>query len=79
MKNEISVYVADVSPLASPLLFERVYHSVSETRQRKTDRMKNPGDKRLSLGAEYLLMSALRDYGLDYGKEKILINENGKP
>lgn len=73
------IYVADVSPLENEELFNSLYSAVSEERRGKTDRMRREKDKRLSLGAEYLLMRLCRDCGIDYGKIKTFTNEYSKP
>lgn len=76
---KISVYTADTDVLCDGELFEKVYNSVTLSRRKKTDSLHLQKDRRLSLGAEYLLMSACRDYGIDYSAEEIMTDENGKP
>lgn len=79
MSGEIRIYTADVTPLNSEDVFETVYRSVSERRRAKTDRLRFMKDKCLSLGAEYLLMRACRDFGADYANEPVTETGNGKP
>lgn len=74
-----SVYIADIAPLRNSELFDTLYKSVSEERRERTDRMRLEKDKCLSLGAEYLLMSACRDFGIDYKKERIITDAFSKP
>lgn len=74
-----TAYFADISPLSDASLFSRVYESVSSERKAKTDRMRFMKDKILSLGAEYLLMCACRDFGIDYRDERIVTGECSKP
>lgn len=80
MKNkEIRIYAADVTPLENPLVFEKVYSQVSEYRRKKTDRLRFEKDKMLSVGAEYLLMCACNDFGIDYGRQTVVTGEHDKP
>lgn len=76
---EVHIYTADVSPLENTDLFDEIYGSVSELRRKKTDRMRFSKDKNLSLGAEYLLMAACRDFGVDYNGAAVETDKNGKP
>lgn len=79
-EKRISVYVADVSPLAKDdSLFNKVYSSVSPERQQKTDRFRFKNDKCLSLCAEYLFMCACRDFGVEYTGQKVTAEDNSKP
>lgn len=73
------VYLADASSLQDDSLFEAVYLSVSEERRKKTDRIRFRKDKCLSLGAEYLLMCACREFGIDYKNESIIKTGFSKP
>ena len=79
MAVPVRVYIADTSPLLDKGLFERIYNSVSEARRIKTDRLRFDKDKRLSLGAEYLLMRALADFGIEYAGYAMLTGPQGKP
>lgn len=78
-KPEITVYTADTAPLYEKKLFDEIYSSVSAERREKTDGMRMLNDKCLSLGAEYLLMRACRDYGVDYGAAVIAAGKYSKP
>ena len=75
----LRVYLTDVSALENDALFTRLYGAVSPERQGKTDRLRFPKDKYLSLGAEYLLICACEDYGIDYRKASVLTDCHGKP
>ena len=70
---------ADVSALSDSCLYDKVYASVSDARRKKTDRLRFAKDKYLSLGAEYLLMHACRETGIDYFSEPAAADKNGKP
>lgn len=78
-KPRISVYVADAGELSRDDLFDRVYASVSDERKRKTDRYRFRKDKNLSLCAEYLLMRACSEFGVDYKSESVTAFGQGKP
>ncbi len=72
-----SVYIADISCLKEPHVFETLYRAVSAERQEKIDRLLFPEDKQRSLGAACLLKRVLSElnvssFALSYG-------ENGKP
>lgn len=79
MPEEACVYTIDVTPLYEPALFENVYRSVSAERRSKTDRLRFLKDKCQSLGAEYLLMRALSEAGIDYGTIRIVRDTDEKP
>lgn len=72
-------YIADISALTDVELFKQKYAIVSDVRKAKIDRMRLDKDKRLSLGAELLLMQACKDFGIDYPKQKFVYDEFGKP
>jgi len=74
----ISVYTADTAALDDDRLFGKLYAAVSERRKRKTDRYRFRKNKNQSLCAEYLLMCACREFGVDYGSE-IREGDGGKP
>lgn len=73
------VYVSDVSPLLDDGVFEAVYGSVSKVRKAKTDKLRFRKDKCLSLGAEYLLMKACGDFGINYRRARFGITAENKP
>lgn len=63
-KGRIYVYAADTAVLEEEALFAAGYDMVSGSRREKIDRKRLPGDKRLSLAAELLLMGCLREWGI---------------
>lgn len=75
----MTVYFADTTELDNPELYNCLYNAVSKERRIKTDSMKFQKDKLLSLGAEYLLMQACSEYGIDYKKQKVKLTENKRP
>lgn len=75
---KISVYTVDTTALCSDELFGRLYAAVSDRRKQKTDRYRFRKNKNQSLGAEYLLMCACREFDLDYGAE-MTEGDGGKP
>ena len=76
---DTTIYLADVSPLSDASLYSDLYNSVSPARRQKTDRLRFDKDKRLSLGAEYLFMTACKDFGVDYNTAELADNGYGKP
>lgn len=75
----ICIYTADTEPLCDAALFQDAYGAVSPERRAKTDKLRFEADKRLSLGAELLLMRACRDFGIRYEAERITENAYQKP
>ena len=73
------VYLADTVPLRAPAVFDALLASVSEDRRRKTERLRFPQGKYLSLGAEYLLMLVCRDMGIEYTGLRLRTGDRGKP
>ena len=78
-RPKICIYVADITPLKKADLFDEVYRSVSEEREKKIDRMRFQKDRCLSLGVECLLMCACRDFGVDYERERVITEAFSKP
>lgn len=76
---QVKLYATDVSPLTDEALFASVYGMISEERREKIDRPRFLASKCLSLGVEWLLVQACRDFGVDYSKQHFVIGENGKP
>ena len=74
-----AVYYADTDCLLDAARFEAARSAVSRERREKTDRMRFPQSKRLSLGAGLLLMRALSDAGLDPNRSGTAEGERGKP
>ena len=79
MKNETKIYLADVSGLFDEEVFAGYYKTVSQRRQKKTDRMRRREGKCLSLGVELLLKKACEDFGIRYEDEVIVENKYSKP
>jgi len=75
--ESINVYVASALPLQNEEFFSKVYGAVSEVRRRKTDRYQLRQDKNLSLAAEYLLLRAAREMGIE--QFEIAYSDHGKP
>ena len=71
------LFYANVEALEDPVLFQRLYQSVSETRKKKVDRIRPVSGKRLSLGAGALLEAALAEVGVDF--PRLEEDSNGKP
>lgn len=76
---KVSVYVADTKPLEDKKLYEYIYSLSSDVRKEKANKMRFKKDKCLSLGIEYLLMCALKDFGIDYKNAKFKVDEYSKP
>ena len=63
-----------------PLLGQKGGEGLSRYRQEKLDRISDPRTYALSLGAELLLMAALKDMGLSAAEPlEISCGEGGKP
>lgn len=75
----IRVYTADVTELLDEQVFAMRYSEVSSERRMKIDKLRREEDKRLSLGAECLLMKACEDFGISYHDSEVLTDSNGKP
>lgn len=68
MQDNLPVCViaaADISCLEEEAVFLQAYHSVSDERRSKVDRLKVPADKRRSLGAGILLNAVLAQFHSD--------------
>lgn len=73
------IYTCDVSPLEDEELFGFLEDKANKLRKDKIKRFRSEKDKRLSLGAEYLLMKACADFGLAYDDMAIIHEKNKKP
>ncbi|MDO5449079.1 MAG: 4'-phosphopantetheinyl transferase superfamily protein [Clostridia bacterium] len=73
----IKLYIADVSVLSDPVLFDRALRTATPKRREKIDRLRQEKDKRLSLGAECLLKIALQNEGIESFEYQY--GEHGKP
>ena len=75
MADKIRLYALDCAPFADPALFQAYFDRLPTWRRQKTERIKPPGEKRLSLGAGVLLLSLFSEKDLS----RIRFGENGKP
>lgn len=75
----ISVYIADVQPLLTPEVFERLVSHVPAYRQAKARRFKFPSGRAQSLAVGLLLKKACEDFGIAGADEHVVFGENGKP
>ena len=75
MADEIRLYALDCAPFADPALFQAYFDRLPMWRRQKTERIKPPGEKRLSLGAGVFLLSLFPEKDLS----RIRFGENGKP
>ncbi len=74
----INVYSARVDCLEDAGLYNKLFNACPEYRRKKTERLKMPEDRRLSVGAEVLLGIAAWKRGLT-GERTVVYGENGKP
>ena len=79
MSFKTKIYIADCDSLKDEALFEKLFSCVKRERQQKIEKMRFDKDKRLSLGAELLLINALNDFNIDYENAEFCYGENGKP
>ena len=56
------IYAANVTPLKDGALYNAAYYMATEERRKKTDRFRFERDRRLSVGAELLLMKGLEEW-----------------
>lgn len=75
----VKAYLTDVTPLFDDAAFGRLYEKVSDRRREKTDRFRYKKDRCLSLGAEFLFMTACQDFGIDYKNASVSLSERSKP
>lgn len=75
----LKIYIGDTAYLEDENLYLKYYSRISVSRKEKTDRFRSDKDKRLSVGAEALLMLAVKQAGYDYSALKEKVTENGKP
>lgn len=71
------IYYMDTGVFEDEELFKRAYDLQPQYRKDKIDRMKYDKDRRLSLGAGYLLVRALEEHGID--TSDINVSDEGKP
>lgn len=75
----IKIYLTDVTPLENTELYGRVYNSLPVWRRRAADACGNVADKYLSVGAGFLLATALKLFNIDILTADFSTNEYGKP
>lgn len=73
------LYAVNVTPLEDAMLYQRAYGRATKERQRRLDRLLVPGERRLSLGAELLLLHGLGQQGFHPGDVLYQYEEDGKP
>lgn len=74
-----TIYAANVTVLQEEGWYKAAYQKVTAERRKKTDRLRFRKDRRLSLGAELLLLQGLKQLGLDPGEMSYAYRANGKP
>ena len=73
------VYIACTEPLRDDALYARLYDRASQARKQRIDRYRNPRDRMLSLGAEALVLHALKESGYDNLSPAYTYGSQGKP
>jgi len=79
MLETTRIYIADISVLKNPVIFENLLKQVPEYRQKKAMSFKFPKGKMQSLGVGLLLRQACVDAGLGLADAHVAYGENGKP
>ena len=79
MLETTRIYIADISVLKDPVIFENLLNQVPEYRQKKAMSFKFPKGKMQSLGVGLLLRQACVDAGLGLADAYVAYGENGKP
>ena len=82
MKSNMTILIRclDVSDLAeNSESFEKLYRQLPEERRMKIDRYRFFKDRRLSLGAGYLLQKSCKEYGIPDADRRLTVNEYQKP
>ena len=79
MLETTRIYIADISVLKNPVIFENLLKQVPEYRQKKAMSFKFPKGKMQSLGVGLLLRQACIDAGLGLADAHVAYGENGKP
>ena len=77
-KSLIKSYLFDISQLDENS-FNKLLNEVKQYRRDKISKLMLKESKYVSLGVELLIKKACVDFGIDYEKEEIVFNENGKP
>lgn len=79
MDFKILAYCINIDSLIDDLFYNQVFNNVKQYRKDKINLLERKEDKVRSLAAEFLLKKCLTKFGLDYSKEEIVVDENGKP
>ena len=79
MQGLTRIYIADISVLKDPFVFESLLKRVPEYRQKKAMSFKFEKGKMQSLGVGLLLQLACKEAGFEGADEHIAYGENGKP
>lgn len=72
------LYAAEVAPLEEQTLFTAALQRVSPQRREKASRLRQPGDRRLSLAAELLLRYGMETAGECFDPAALCVTEYGK-
>lgn len=76
---ETQIYIFDTKSLSDKAVFDKLYKTVPEYRQKKIDFYQYDKDKRLSLGVGLVLSYALDKAGFDEQELEWAYHESGKP
>lgn len=76
---QTKIYIASTKALFDQKVFDRLYQTVPEYRQKKIDSYGTQKEKCLSLGAGLLLSRALKDAGYDESDMNYGFKESGMP
>ncbi|MCD7824609.1 MAG: 4'-phosphopantetheinyl transferase superfamily protein [Clostridiaceae bacterium] len=77
--NRTIIYAANTAELKDEYLYHASYRRVTDERKKKVDSLCLPRDKRLSLGAELILLHGLRARNINSTEIKYRYGEKGKP
>ena len=79
MQGLTRIYIADISVLKDPFVFESLLKRVPDYRQKKAMSFKFPKGQMQSLGVGLLLQLACKEAGIVGADEHVAYGENGKP
>lgn len=74
-----ALYAADVSVLSDPALYAQALAAVPPEKREQAERYSRSGDKLQALGADLLLIGALKRAGFSVGPGDFALGEYGKP
>lgn len=79
--NNVStkIYAANMEELKNESLYGAAYMKITNERRRKTDGFRLQKDRKLSVGAEILLMHGLEQMGININETAYKYGTNGKP